>query len=460
MKTTLAMTVCAASFFLMPSWLVLAGEPEKEIPEAGRKAIAVEFAERLAAGEFEKAAGPFDDTMQALMGPEKLAETWSRIEKQCGEFGGFGPPRHEIVGGHDAYFFTGKWKAISLDMQVTVTRGGRITGLFFKQSTTATPYRAPAYVKKKRFTERDLEFGKREWRLKARLSIPKNAEQAPGVVLVHGSGPNDMDETIGSNRPFRDLAWGLASRGIVVLRYDKRTHTHGGRMTEKNINVHDEVVDDAVLALRTLREQSEVDPQNTFVIGHSLGGCLAPIIAEEDGALAGVITLAGTLRPMEDVLIEQLTYIAGLPGPGQAEAKKLLANSRDELEAFRAGEAKDKPTLMGAPMAYWQDLTAHLGVRGAKAIQAFDGRVLVLNGGRDYQIKRADFDRWQEVLSGRENVTFQWLPDLNHLFCKGKGMSTPAEYTSTEKHVAGNVVRGIAAWIKTGKYPEARQPKE
>lgn len=432
----------------------------EEIPEPERKAIAEKFAERLAAGEFEAATEDFDETMMRLMGPTTLAETWKKVAQQCGEFDGFGPARHEPGKDLDLYLFPGRWKAISLEMQVTVTKSGKVTGLFFKPAASSQSYTAPSYVNEGKFTERDLEFGLPDWRLKAKLTVPNGIRRAPGVVLVHGSGPNDMDETIGPNRPFKDLAWGLASRGIVVLRYNKRTHTYGGAMKPGDVNVRAEVVDDAVAALKTLRKQPEVDPKKTFVIGHSLGGCLAPIIAEEDGQLAGVIVLAGTLRPMEDVVIEQLEYLAGLPGAGQEEAKNILNSTRDELETFRRGAAKENPTLMGVPMSYWQDLTSHLGDRGASAIRGFEGRVLVMNGGRDYQIKRVDFELWREVLTGRSGVTFQWVPDVNHLFCRGKGMSTPAEYMSTEKHVSSEVVKGLARWIKKGEYARKKSIKK
>ena len=111
---------------------------------------------------------------------------------------------------------------------------------------------------------------------------------------------------------------------------------------------------------------------------------------------------------------------------------------------------------MGVPMSYWQDLTSHLGDRGASAIRGFEGRILVMNGGRDYQIKRVDFDMWRDVLKGRSGASFQWVPNVNHLFCKGKGMSTPAEYMSTEKHVSSEVVKGVARWIKKGEYARKR----
>jgi hypothetical protein len=36
----------------------------------------------------------------------------------------------------------------------------------------------------------------------------------------------DRDESIGPNKAFKDLAWGLASRGLAVLRFDKVTFAH------------------------------------------------------------------------------------------------------------------------------------------------------------------------------------------------------------------------------------------
>lgn len=445
---------------LIVASVAMGGEKDSEIPEPSRRAIAEEFASQLAHGEFEDATKNFDETMQNVIGPSKLAETWNKVAEQCGEFGKFGEARHQAMGEFDAYIFPGQWKSFALEMQVTVTKSGKITGLFFKPSAPSHPYKAPSYVKEQKFSERDLEIGSEKWPLKAKLTIPVNIKRAPGVVLVHGSGPNDMDETIGFNRPFRDIALGLASRGVIVLRYNKRTHTHGAAMKPEDINVHAEVIDDAIAALKELRKQPEVDPKNTFVIGHSLGACLAPIIAEEDGELAGVILLAGTLRPMEDVLIEQLEYIAALPGSGQSKAAEMLDDSRKTLEAFRKGESGDAHKLMGVPMSYWQDLSRHMGERGANAIRGFKGRILVMNGGRDYQIRKADFDRWREVLSDKGSATFEWIPNVNHLFCKGKGMSTPSEYANIEKHVAADVIKGLASWIKTGSYATAKSVKK
>lgn len=73
--------------------------------------------------------------------------------------------------------------------------------------------------------------------------------------------------------------------------------------------------------------------------------------------------------------------------------------------------------------------------------------MLILHGGRDYQVTDADFQLWRRALSSRKNVKFKWYDKLNHLFIEGEGKSTPAEY-ETPGNVARIVVEDIADWIK------------
>jgi dienelactone hydrolase len=107
-------------------------------------------------------------------------------------------------------------------------------------------------------------------------------------VLVHGSGPQDRDETIGPNKPFRDLAWGLASQGIAVLRYEKRTKKHAMKLVliKNTITVKQETIDDALAAVALLRKTERIDPNRIFVLGHSLGGMLIPRIGARDPDVA------------------------------------------------------------------------------------------------------------------------------------------------------------------------------
>lgn len=437
--------------------LLVAGRGAAGEPEVDPLAVAQRFADRLVAGKYEEAVKDFDERVAAAMSADLLKQTWEKLAAQCGKFERFGPPRKVKTGDMVSVFMPGKWKSFSLDMQVVVDSKGKISGLWFKPAQTTEEYQAPNYVRKSKFSERDVKVGIAPWLLDGKLSVPKDAsKKMPGVVLVHGSGPNDMDETIGMNRPFRDLAWGLASRGIVVLRYNKRTNAYGAVMKAKDVNVRFEVIDDALAALKLLREQPEVDPKRTYIIGHSLGACLAPSIGAEDPKLAGMVLLSGTLRPMEEVIVDQLSYIASLPGEGQDQATKALADARKAIDEYKAGTSAADAKLLGAPISYWHDLSSYLGVTGQERARKFDRPMLIMGGGRDYQISRKDFELWQKTLKGRSNVTFEWIEDVNHLYAAGEGKATPNEYMSGQKHVEKDVIVGIAGWIKTGKYGEAK----
>ena len=115
--------------------------------------------------------------------------------------------------------------------------------------------------------------------LKGMLMLPDGDGPFPGVVLVHGSGSSNMDEKVGKLTPFRDIAQGLARRGIASVRYDKRSHAHGLKMVLDKahpITVWEETIEDALLAARLLRGDRRIGP--VFLAGHSMGAMLAPRI--------------------------------------------------------------------------------------------------------------------------------------------------------------------------------------
>jgi dienelactone hydrolase len=118
------------------------------------------------------------------------------------------------------------------------------------------------------------------------------------LILVHGSGPSDRDEALGPNKPFRDIAWGVASRGVAVLRYNKRSYEHPMSAKAANFTLNAEAVDDAVSAAALLRGIPEINPQRIFVLGHSLGAVVAPRIGRAGPAIAGLILEGGVTRPV------------------------------------------------------------------------------------------------------------------------------------------------------------------
>jgi uncharacterized protein len=268
-------------------------------------------------------------------------------------------------------------------------------------------------------------------------------------VLVHGSGPNDRDETLGPNKPFCDLAQGLASRGIAVLRYDKRTKVYAAKLASlaDTLTVKEEVIDDALAAVEVLRHIKGIDPQRVYVLGHSLGGMLVPRIGQADGNIAGLIVMAGPTRPLEDLVLDQTTYLASLGGAPTAEAKQQLDEIRRQaanVKSPKLSATTPAAEALGVPGSYWLDLR---GYQPAQAAKLLTQPLLILQGGRDYQVTLVEYDGWRKALEGRKNASFKLYPKLNHLFMEGEGQSTPQEY-DMRGPVPGYVIDDLAAWIK------------
>jgi fermentation-respiration switch protein FrsA (DUF1100 family) len=114
---------------------------------------------------------------------------------------------------------------------------------------------------------------------------------------------------------------------------------------------------------------------------------------------------------------------------------------------YNPPEYVEKKRFLGAGADYWIDLQGYYPSEAAKSI---DRPLLILQGGRDYQVTVKDFDGWKKALSGKDNVEFKLYPAHNHLLIPGKGKCTPAEY-QIAGHVDREVIEDIAAWIKKAK---------
>lgn len=137
------------------------------------------------------------------------------------------------------------------------------------------------------------------------LTLPKGVEKPPVAILLQGSGPNNMDSIIGTglNRPFADIAHGLAENGIASIRYDKRSYAYPNDVSD----VETEYLYDAKEAVRLAKEDKRVDSNRIYLIGHSQGGLLGPKIAQDNPEIKGFVSMAGTLRRLEDIVLTQTT---------------------------------------------------------------------------------------------------------------------------------------------------------
>ncbi|MBN2489939.1 MAG: alpha/beta fold hydrolase [Planctomycetes bacterium] len=423
---------------------------EKAAPAVDLEKRATEFVDRLIAGNWTAATERFDATMRKEAPADRLAEIWKSIGDRVGVFRERLGTRREQVKDYRFVFVACRFEKATVDLKVVFNAAGEIAGFFLQPHQDPAAYEAPAYVRREAFREVECEFGEARWRLPGTLALPEGDGPFAAVVLVHGSGPNDRNETVGPNQPFKDLAWGLASRGIAVLRYEKRTRIHGAEMAGMtDLTVKEETVDDALLAVAWLRARSDIDAARVFVLGHSLGGMLVPRIGARTRDVAGYIVLAGPTRPMDEVILAQYRYIFSLDGAISADDKKQLEELKAQVERVKdpdlAPDAPREGLPLGVPAPYWLDLR---GYQPAEAARALDRPMLVLQGERDYQVTMADFAGWKSVLGDRKDVVLRSFPALNHLFMAGEGRSTPTEYQKPG-HVDEAVIAAIADWIRT-----------
>ena len=393
--------------------------------------------------------------MAKVSGPDKLEAMWAGLPGKLGAFKRQTAARQDKLGAYDIVLVTCEFEKLTLDVRVVFDRAGRIAGFQFVPSVPPAKYEPPAYADPALFKETEVTVGEGRWALPGTLTMPEGRGPFPAVVLVHGSGPNDRDESIGPNKPFKDLAWGLAGRGIAVLRYDKRTKVYGAEMAAHpeqlaSLTVYDETIDDALAAVRLVQATDRIDHDRVFVLGHSLGGYLVPRIAEAGKSLgiAGFVIMAGLTRPIEDSFLRQMRYLYGLSGqPLSEDQKKELDRIAEDVKKIKALDEKDRSSVLrylNASPAYWLDLRGYDPARAAEAVAR---PMLILQGSRDYQVTTDDFENWKKALETRRDVEFHLYPKLNHLFFEGQGLPSPNEYMQVHGSVAPYVVDDISRWI-------------
>lgn len=373
-----------------------------------------------------------DDNVRSSVDAGQMSSLWKGIESQMG-----------LYVSNSAWYGLdgvpgGKWCNISFEngkaaLVLVYGLDGRIAGLRIAPALPE-PSESPSdiYALAEGWEEKELAVHTGKFRLPARLTVPeqKAPDTIPVLILVHGSGPNDMDETLGPNKPFKEIAAAMSHRGIAILRYDKRTYVYGEKAfaNPEEPTIEEECTDD-VLSAAALADS--LGFERIFIIGHSLGAGMAPYIAasDTDGLLDGIIMLAAPASTMAETIEHQIGVLGN-------------AYNREEL-------ARIRKTFMELPQKYIEGVDYDKkAVMAGLCAKAFP--MLFLQGGRDYQVPAEEiriWEAWADEAGGNADARFISYPGLNHIFHKGEGEPSPAEYAVQGK-IPGEVLDDIAGFLK------------
>ena len=408
-------------------------------------AVATAFVRALERGAWDDAArasalaAPPDATPEAL-----LRGLWTQLVGQLGPLAALEPSPAEPGADARVVDLGARFQRSEVTLRVLVGPAGRVTG-FWVTPPRPPAYSPPPYADVARVREQELTVGAHP-ALGATLAAPRDPAGAfPVAVLVHGSGPNDRDERVGANRPFRDLALGLATRGVAVLRYDKRTYSQARALAGRRVTLDVETIDDALAALDVARAVPGADPARVFVVGHSLGATFAPEIADRDGRVAGAVLLAPAGRSIAAVAGGQLDALAARAGAA-GESTEQYAALAAQLDDLAARRLPADLVVLGAPAWYWYDLDDRRPLDRARVSRV---PLLAVFGGRDFQVTDADAAAWRQALAGRPDAELEVRPAVNHLLVPGEGPSSAEEYQARPGHVEEALVDRIAGWIRS-----------
>jgi dienelactone hydrolase len=325
----------------------------------------------------------------------------------------------------------------------------------------------------------DARIPAQDLTLEGTLALPDGPGPHPGVVLVHGSGPNGRDAVMqgqlnmGFVRKvpvFSELSDALVAEGFAVLRYDKRSCGTFNKLCDNAYPVPpddltiDVFMDDAVAALTWLSAHDAVDPERVAVVGHSQGATFVPQILVEQPQLAAGVVIAGTFRPIDQILAQQLADSRalmrelGVPD-GRAEAAVApLVEMVSQVDHVRAGGFSDDTQMLGgASVGFWKSWLAQTDAMPGFALQA-QQPMLVLGGTMDTNVPPAEIELWRAHLPEQHTVTV--LDCVTHaLTCVSEPDITKVKPKHLGKHVDARVPVAVTHFLRLA-FAQDAQPSD
>lgn len=298
--------------------------------------------------------------------------------------------------------------------------------------------------------------------VKGMIKMPKGEVKA-GIVIVDGSGPNDMNMTLGQNKMMKHLSDQLAEKGFAVLRFNKRTYQYGKELAKIGMQnktlIKDEFIDDAAEGLKTLAKEQGIPTDKLFILGHSQSGSYLPVINETAGNLAkGYIILSGTPTNIAELSKKQLEKVIeeGSENADEEQVKMMKQNIKTNDELLKkietmSDEELNKPENypFGIPGVYVKDLMKYDPI---KLYNDSKLPVFIRNAEFDKQVPVSEIELWKKGLDKNENDSIEEVKGANHMMQPSDGKTKLANLITDEYQkdapIVSSVIDDIAAWIE------------
>ncbi len=405
------------------------------------------FTEDIINGDFTAVYSVSSDLIKETYTQDELQAVWQETIANAGEFLAVEKIEKSQVEEFAVSVSYIVYENTGVLLSLTFNTQSVLEGIFFNyyEAETTSVSELPKGLVESEFTVKTGDF-----ELPAVLTSSQDTKSDSVLLLVHGSGPNDMNETVLALTPFKDIAWGVALQGVDTFRYDKRTFVYRENIAEKGneyITVNEEVVDDALSAARMLKDMGY---KNVYLLGHSLGGMLGPRIIEEEPELfAGFISLAGSPRSISEIQLDQNNAVISILNDDEKEeTEKIVAAEKDKLAQLPSMDENEllSETIFGISAYYLRDMSNYDSAEIAKSLEI---PMLFLQGSDDFQVYAdVDFALWQSELDDKANVEFKLYDGLTHMFTKNVELPTNTvnDYALSAS-VDEEVIKDIAKFI-------------